>query len=140
MAISPMFCTPRGISWGLRNAAQKKATTSTMQITAISIGLVKLNEPTLKSGRKSKLCRPGEGKPHPLKMWHPPPGTAGSATTRTSPITSHLLPGMPRYRSLLAVPVDNEANRERQAGQHAEREQQGHVDGPADQPADPAVG
>src|SRR5450755_3732321 len=84
MAISPRFCTPRGISWGLRNAAQKKAITPSAQITAISIGLVKLNEPIVNSGRKSKLCSPGAGYPHPLKMWHPPPARAA-----TSPVTGH---------------------------------------------------
>ncbi len=88
MPISPRFCTPRGISWGLRKAAQKKPITASMQITAISIGLVKWNEPTENSGRKSKLCSPGAGYPHPLKMWHPP---AGAATTPTSPVTGHLL-------------------------------------------------
>src|SRR6266571_8218992 len=140
MAISPMFCTPRGTSFGLANAAQKKTITAAAQSSAISIGFVKWNEPMLNSGLKSKLFRPGEGNPHPLKRWHPPPGAIGSATTRTSPITCHLLPGRPRYRSLLAVAVDDEADRDRQADQHADGEQQRHVDGPPDQPADPAVG
>src|SRR6266496_1261515 len=70
-------------------------------------------------------------------MWHPPPG---AATTRTLPVTGHLLSGRPRYRSLLAVAVDDEADRDRQADQHAKGEEQRDVDGPPDQPADAAVG
>src|SRR5271157_2984646 len=68
-------------------------------------------------------------------MWHPP-----LASTRTSPVTGHLLPGRLLCRSLPAVAVDDEADRDRQADQHADREQQRHVDGPSDQPADAAVG
>src|ERR1035441_728212 len=105
-----------------------------MQITAISIGLVKWNEPTLNSGLKSKLCSPGEGKPQPLNRWHPP-----LASTPTSPVTGHLLPGRPRRRSLPAVAVNDVADRDRHADQHAGREEQRDMNGPADQPADAAV-
>ena len=61
MPTSPMFCTPRGISWGLWKAAQKKAITPSPQSTAMSIGLVKWNEPMLNSGRNMKLSRLGAG-------------------------------------------------------------------------------
>ena len=62
---------------------------------ASSIGLVKPNEPMVKNGFHSKSCRPGAGNPHPLKMWHPP-----LASTPTSPVTGHLLPGRLLRRSL----------------------------------------
>ena len=39
--ISPRPCTPRGTSFGLAKAAQKKPTTPTAQTSASSIGLVK---------------------------------------------------------------------------------------------------
>ena len=87
IAISPRFCTPRGTSFGFRNAAQKNAITTSAAKIASSIGLVKPNEPMVKNGFQLKSCRPGAGNPHPLKMWHPP-----LARTPTSPVTGHLLP------------------------------------------------
>ena len=78
-ATSPTFCTPRGTIFGFQNAAQKKTTTIAAQSSAISIGLVKWKAPMLKIGRKSKSSRLGDGKPHPEKMWHPPPLTAATA-------------------------------------------------------------
>ena len=42
---SPRFCTPRGTSFGLANAAQKNATTITVATRASSIGLVKAKPP-----------------------------------------------------------------------------------------------
>src|SRR6516162_6907464 len=137
MASSPMFCTPRGTSCGFRNAAQKNTITTSAARMASSIGLVKWNEPMVKIGFHSKFCRPGAGNPHPLKMWHPL-----LARTPTSPVTGYLLPGAwgPLRRLLPAEAVDDVADRDAQANQHADREQQRDVYGPADQPADAAVG
>src|SRR6516162_9142625 len=137
MASSPRFCTPRGTSFGFRNAAQKNTITTSAARIASSIGLVKWNEPMLNNGSHSKLCRPGAGNPHPLKMWQPL-----LASTPTSPVTGYLLPGCwgPRLRVLPAEAVDDVADRDAQADQHADREQQRDVHGPADQPADAAIG
>ena len=77
---------PRGTSLGERNAAQKNTITTSAARIASSIGLVKPNEPMVKSGFHSKSCRPGAGNPHPLKMWQPP-----LASALTSPVTGHLL-------------------------------------------------
>src|SRR6266568_84705 len=154
---------PRGTSLGERNATQKNTTTTSAATIARSIGLVKLNDPMAKNGFHSKSCRPGAGNPHPLKMWQPP-----LASTPTSPVTGHLLfsPGgttppvtppilggsrSPQTPSAIlrgsrspqtpsAVAVNDEAERDGQAHQHADGEQQRYVDGPADQPADGAVG
>src|SRR5580692_2394155 len=134
IAISPRFCMPRGTSFGLRNATQKNTITTSAARIASSIGLVKWNEPMLKNGFHSKFCRPGAGNPHPLKMWHPPP-----ARTPTSPVTGNLLP-WPLHLLLPAEAVDDVADRDAQADQHADREEQRDVYGPADQPADAAVG
>src|SRR5579872_355562 len=132
MASSPMFCTPRGTSCGFRNAAQKNAITTSAARIASSIGLVKWNEPMEKIGFHSKFCRPGAGNPHPLKMWHPL-----LASTPTSPVTGYLLPGAwgPLHRLLPAEAVDDVADRDAQADQHAEREQQPDLHGPAAHPA-----
>src|SRR5213082_469389 len=140
IAISPRFCIPRGTSLGERNATQKNTITTSAATIARSIGLVKSNEPIEKNGFHSKSCRPGAGNPHPLKMWQPP-----LASALTSPVTGHLLlclcAGLGlRYRSQPAVAVNDEADRDGQADQHADGEQQRYVDGPADQPADGAVG
>src|SRR5215469_6934157 len=143
MASSPRFCTPRGTSFGFRNAAQKNTITTSAARIASRIGLVKWNEPMENIGFHSKSCRPGAGNPHPLKMWHPPPASpTPCASTPTSPVTGYLLPGAwgPLRRLLPAEAVDDVADRDAQAGQHAEREQQRDVHGPADQPADAAVG
>src|ERR1700745_1203398 len=118
IAISPRFCTPRGTSLGLRNAAQKNTITTSAAMIARSIGLVKLNEPIGKSGFHSKSCRPGAGNPHPLKMWQPP-----LASALTSPVTGHLLPGSPRYRPLPAIAINDEADRDAHADQHADGEE-----------------
>src|SRR5580704_15367996 len=134
MAISPRFCMPRGTSFGARNASQKKPITTAAARIASSIGLVNPNEPMVKNGFQLKSCRPGAGNPHPLKMWQPP-----LARTPTSPVTGTLLP-WPLRPLLPAVAVDDVADRDAQADQHAEREQQRDVYGPADQPADGAVG
>ena len=48
MPSSPRFWAPLGTSLGFANADQKNPRTSTMQITASSIGLLKVNEPILK--------------------------------------------------------------------------------------------
>src|SRR6266581_5313724 len=163
IAISPRFCTPRGTSLGLRNAAQKNTITTSAARIPRSIGLVNPNEPMVKNGFHSKSCRPGAGNPHPLKMWQPP-----LASTPTSPVTGHLpfspggttppvtppilggsrspqtpsaIPGGSRSpQTPSAVAVNDEAERDGQAHQHADGEQQRYVDGPADQPADGAVG
>src|SRR5580693_7308789 len=134
IAISPRFCMPRGTSFGFRNATQKNTITTSAARIASSIGLVNPNEPMVKNGFQLKFCRPGAGKPHPPKMWHPPP-----ARTPTSPVTGHLLP-WPLRPLLPAEAVDDVADRDAQADQHADREQQRDVYGPADQPADGAVG
>src|SRR5580704_2166075 len=141
MAISPRFCTPRGTSFGFQNATQKNTITTSAARIASSTGLVNPNEPMVKNGFQLKSCRPGAGNPHPLKMWHPPPASAAPfmASTPTSPVTGHLLPG-PLYRLLPAEAVDDVTDRDAQADQHADREQQRDVYGPADQPADAAVG
>ena len=47
---SPRFWAPRGTSFGFANADQKNPRTTTMQITASSIGLLKVNEPIWNSG------------------------------------------------------------------------------------------
>src|SRR5689334_18700605 len=86
IASSPRFCMPRGTSLGERNATQKNTITTSAARIASSIGLVKSNEPMLKSGFHSKSCRPGAGNPHPLKMWQPP-----LVSALTSPVTDHLL-------------------------------------------------
>src|SRR5271170_7418240 len=129
-----MFCMPRGTSFGFQNATQKNAITTIALRIASSIGLVNPNEPTVKNGFQLKLCRPGAGNPHPLKMWHPL-----LASTPTSPVTGYLLPG-PLHHWLPAEAVDDVADRDAQAEQHADREQHRDVYGPADQPADAAVG
>src|SRR5580692_9168122 len=134
IAISPRFCMPRGTSFGFQNATQKNTITTSAARIASSIGLVKPNEPMVKNGFQLKFCRPGAGKPHPPKMWHPP-----LARTPTSPVTGHLLP-WPLRPLLPAEAVDDVADRDAQADQHADREQQRDVYGPADQPADAAVG
>src|SRR5690349_15123243 len=146
---------PRGTSLGERNATQKNTITTSAARIASSIGLVKSNEPMLKSGFHSKSCRPGAGNPHPLKMWQPP-----LASTPTSPVTGHLLffpggttpPVTPRFwgdfpspqtplaQTPSAVAVDDETDRNAQSDQHADREEQRHVDSASDQPADEAVG
>src|SRR5215472_18417708 len=140
IATSPMFCTPRGTSLGERNATQKNTITTSAATIARSIGLVNPTEPMVKSGFHSKSCRPGAGNPHPLKMWQPP-----LASAFTSPVTGHLLCACAlalglRRRSLYAVAVDDEADRDGQADQHADWEEQRDVNGPADEPADEAVG
>src|SRR6516162_5186592 len=128
MAISPRFCRPRGISLGERNAIQKNTITTSAARIARSIGLVNPNEPIVKSGFQLKSCRPGAGNPHPLKMWQPPPASPAPFTgALTSPVTSHLLLCFcagPRLRrcSLYAVAVDDEADRDGQSDQHADRE------------------
>src|SRR6516165_9753458 len=129
-----MFCMPRGTSLGERNATQKNTITTSALIIASSIGLVNPTEPMVKNGFQLKSCRPGAGNPHPLKMWQPP-----LASTPTSPVTGYLLPG-PLRLLLPAEAVDDVADRDAQADQHADREQQRYVHGPADQPADDAVG
>src|SRR5271163_2529781 len=134
IAISPRFCMPRGTSFGFQNATQKNTITTSAARIASSIGLVNPNEPTVKNGFQLKLCRPGAGNPHPLKMWHPL-----LASTPTSPVTGYLLPG-PLHHLLPAEAVDDVADRDAQAEQHADREQQRDVYGPADQPADATVG
>src|SRR5580704_5869696 len=134
IAISPRFCTPRGTSFGFQNATQKNTITRSALRIASNIGLVNPNEPMVKNGFQLKSCRPGAGNPHPLKMWHPL-----LASTPTSPVTGYLLPG-PLYRLLSAEAVDDVTNRDPQADQHADREQHRDVYGPADQPADAAVG
>src|SRR5271169_993294 len=134
IAISPRFCMPRGTSFGFQNATPKNTITTSALRIASNIGLVNPNEPMVKNGFQSKLCRPGAGNPHPLKMWHPL-----LASTPTSPVTGYLLPG-PLYRLLAAEAVDDVADRDAQADQHADREQQRDVHGPPDQPADAAVG
>src|SRR5579863_6536483 len=134
MASSPRFCTPRGTICGLRNAAQKNAISTSAATIASSIGLVNPNEPMVKNGFQLKSCRPGAGNPHPLKMWQPP-----LARTPTSPVTGTLLP-WPLRPLLPAEAVDDVGDRDAQADQHAEGEQQRDVYGPADQPADGAVG
>src|SRR6516162_4095720 len=146
IAISPRFCRPRGTSLGVRNAAQKNTITTSAARIARSIGLVKWNEPIVKSGFHMKSCRPGAGNPHPLKMWQPPPASPAPFTgTLTSPVTGHLPlclcagPGL-RRSSLYAVAVDDEADRDGQADEHADREEEPDVDRPADEPADEAVG
>src|SRR5579859_4716306 len=140
MAISPRFCMPRGTSFGARNASQKKPITTAAARIASSIGLVNPNEPMVKNGFQLKSCRPGAGNPHPPKMWHPPPTSPAPFNwTPTSPVTGTLLP-WPLRRLLPTEAVDDVADRDAQADQHAEREQQRDVYGPADQPADGAVG
>src|ERR1700729_3336910 len=134
MAISPRFCRPRGTSLGGRTEAQKNTTPTNADRTGRSIGLVTPNEPMVKNGFQLKSCRPGAGNPHPPKIWHPP-----LARTPTSPVTGTLLP-WPLRRLLPTEAVDDVADRDAQADQHAEREQQRDVHGPADQPADGAVG
>src|ERR1700722_2931348 len=134
IAISPGFCMPPGPSFGLRNATQKNTMTTSAAKIASSIGLVKWNEPMLKNGFQLKSCRPGAGNPHPLKMWQPP-----LASALTSPVTGTLLP-WPLRPLLPAEAVDDVGDRDAQADQHAQREQQRDVHGPADQPADGAVG
>src|SRR5580704_11585558 len=134
IAISPRLCTPRGTSFGFRNAAQKNASTTSAATIASSIGLVNPNEPMVKNGFQLKSCRPGAGNPHPLKIWHPP-----LARTLTSPVTGHLLP-WPLSHLLPAEAVDDVAERDAQADQHANREQHRDMDGAPDQPADDAVG
>src|SRR5260370_10238546 len=47
---SPSFWAPLGTSFGRQNAAQKNATTLAAQMTHSSIGLFKVNEPTLNKG------------------------------------------------------------------------------------------
>src|SRR6476646_7262046 len=107
---------PRGTSLGERNATQKNTITTSAARIARSIGLVKLNEPMVKSGFHSKSCRPGAGNPHPLKRWQPP-----LASTPTSPVTVHLplSPGGTTPRTHSAVAVNDEAERDGQAHQHA---------------------
>src|ERR1700761_6524403 len=134
MASSPRFCTPRGTSFGRRNAAQKNAITTSAATIASSIGLVKPNEPIVKKGFQLKSCKPGAGNPHPLKMWHPP-----LARTLASPVTGHLLP-WPLRHLLPAKAVDDVAERDAQADEHADREEHRDVHGPPDQPADNAIG
>src|SRR5262249_17072150 len=127
---------PRGTSLGERNAIQKNTITTSAARMARSIGVVNANEPLLQSGFDSKSCRPGAGNPHPLKMWQPP-----LASALTSPVTGHLLLGSSRHRRpLLSVAVDDETDRDAQSDQHADREEQRHVDSAPDQPADEAVG
>ena len=78
MPSSPMFCTPRGTSLGLANAAQKNAITSTPLTTISRSGQVKLNEPIVKRGRNVKLSGyVGAGYPQPEPRWHPPATGAG---------------------------------------------------------------
>ena len=106
---------PRGTSLGERNATQKNTITTSAARIASSIGLVNPNEPMVKNGFHSKSCRPGAGNPHPLKMWQPP-----LASALTSPVTGHLLlcfcAGLGlRRRSVYAVAVDDEADRDGQA-------------------------
>src|SRR5215831_11946758 len=135
-ATSPMFCMPRGISLGERNATQKNTITTSAAKIASSIGLVNPTEPMVKNGFHSKSCRPGAGNPHPLKMWQPP-----LASALTSPVTGHLLLGSSRYRRpLLSVAVDDETDRDAQSNQHADREEHRYVDSAPDQPADEAIG
>src|SRR6478672_1497383 len=136
IAISPRFCMPRGTSLGERNATQKNPITTSAARMARSIGLVKSNEPMVNIGFHSKSCRPGAGNPHPLKMWQPP-----LASAFTSPVTGHLLLGSSRYRRpLLSVAVDDETDRDAQSNQHADWEEQRHVDSAPDQPTDEAIG
>src|SRR5271154_821595 len=115
MAISPRFCRPRGTSLGVWNAPQKNAITTSADRIARRIGLVNPNEPMVKNGFQLKSCRPGEGNPHPLKMWHPP-----LARTPVSPVNGSLLP-WPLHPLLPAEAVDDVADRDAQAEQHAER-------------------
>src|SRR6516162_80907 len=130
-ATSPMFWMPRGTSLGERNASQKNRITTSAARIASSIGLVNPNEPMVKNGFHSKSCRPGAGNPHPLKMWQPP-----LASALTSPVTDHLLCAFALVLGcvaarLHAVSVDDEADRDTQAGQHADREEDRDVNGPA---------
>ena len=53
MPNSPTFCTPRGTSLGLANAAQKNETTITVASRASSIGLVNAKPPIRKNGMNS---------------------------------------------------------------------------------------
>src|ERR1700722_18729686 len=85
---SPRLCVLPGISLGLRNATQKNTITASAERIASSSGLVKLKEPILNRGLKSKFDRLGAGYPHPLKMWQPP--AAAAATTL---VTDHLPSG-----------------------------------------------
>src|SRR6266581_5864142 len=150
IAISPRFCTPRGTSLGLRNAAQKNTITTSAATIARSIGLVNPNEPMVKNGFHSKSCRPGAGNPHPLKRWQPP-----LARALTSPVTGCLLisPGEPTPpvtpplpggsrspQAPSAVAVDDESDRDAQSDQHADREEQRQVESAPDQPDDDAIG
>src|SRR3984893_9677732 len=112
IASSPRFCTPRGTSFGLRNAAQKNPISTSAATIASSIGLVNPNEPMVKNGFQLKSCRPGAGNPHPLKMWQPP-----LASALTSPVTGNLLP-WPLSPLLPAEAVDDVADRNAQADQH----------------------
>src|SRR5215469_1660456 len=159
MAISPMLCVRPGISFGLRNATQKKTTTTSALTIARSIGLVKWNEPIEKKGFHSKSCRPGAGKPHPLKMWQPPAGAAMAPVTGLSPLgalpsggsragsSSRSCPSpcpclRPRSRPVWrsAEPPDDEPERNREPDQHADREEHLYVHRATNQPADAAVG
>src|SRR5580693_7759360 len=122
IASSPMLCIRPGTSLGLRNAAQKNTITTSAATIASSIGLVNWNEPMLKNGFQLKSCRPGAGNPHPLSlMWQ-----SATARTPTSPVTGHLLPWSwgPLRHLLPAEAVDDVADRDTQADQHADREQQ----------------
>src|SRR5215471_20192989 len=87
MAISPRLWVRPGISLGLRNAAQKNPITMSAARIASSIGLVNPTEPIVNIGFQMKSCKPGAGKPHPLKMWQPPPAAAATApVTGSSPL------------------------------------------------------